>query len=206
METLISIAAIGFLLYLIQKDKKKEKEYEEIKKLKYDPQIKGFTQNTELDKLNDKNIEKIKIETLYKAQAQQQEQHKTENPQNGIYYAKPLLTARELQAYAKLKPMTDLKGWIICPKVRLADLVHPYHNDPKFMSHFGRIKSKHVDFVICDQLMNVQGIIELDDRTHDREDRKQRDKLVDDILTSVGYKIVHTREITSNILNQFMNQ
>lgn len=154
--------------------------------------------------------EKPKTEYQYQAKQeykqQTQQPPKTENPQSGNYYAKPLLTARELQAYAKLKPMADIRGLIICPKVRLADLVHPYKNDPKFMSHFGRIKAKHVDFVICDQLMNVRGIIELDDRTHDRKDRQERDRLVDEILESVGYKIIHTREITPNILDIFTRQ
>lgn len=45
-------------------------------------------------------------------------------------------------------------------------------------------------------------IIELDDTSHDRKDRKERDNFVDEVVESVGYKIIHVRAITDDIINQ----
>ena len=61
---------------------------------------------------------------------------------------------------------------------------------------------KHVDFVICDEKMVARYIVELDDSSHDTEKRQERDRLVDEIVESVGYKIIHTRAITDDLRNQ----
>lgn len=62
--------------------------------------------------------------------------------------------------------------------------------------------SKHVDFVMCDQAMQVLGIIELNDRTHLQQDRIERDEFIDAVLTNCGYRIVHTWDITLSDLDQ----
>ena len=49
--------------------------------------------------------------------------------------------------------------------------------------------------------MKVVAIVELDDNSHDRPDRKERDEKVDSILTANNIKIIHTRHITSDILD-----
>lgn len=68
------------------------------------------------------------------------------------------------------------------------------------MSALGKIQSKHVDFVICDQNLYIKAIIELDDNSHDQPDRRERDKFVDDVLSSVGYTVIHTRAVTEETL------
>lgn len=68
-----------------------------------------------------------------------------------------------------------------------------------------REMSKHVDFVICAQDMYVLGIIELDDRTHLRQDRMERDAFVDTVLRSAGYQVKHTWDITPDILDSFLD-
>ena len=119
----------------------------------------------------------------------------------GHYQAKYLLTKNEQAQYKKLKQYADANGLLICPKVRLLDIVEPRSGDPKYMAYMGKIKSKHVDFVICDQDLRIKGILELDDSSHDRADRQERDKFVDEILEDVGYTVIHTRYITENTLN-----
>lgn len=117
------------------------------------------------------------------------------------YEATNILTKNESDNYKKLKIAADKKGYIICPKVRLADIVKP-RNDPQYMSRFGKIKSKHVDFVIYDENMrHLKAVIELDDSSHDRKDRQERDEFVDFILRDCGYKVIHTRYITPDILD-----
>ena len=63
-----------------------------------------------------------------------------------------------------------------------------------------KVSSKHVDFLICDKDLHIKCIIELDDNSHNQKDRQERDTFVDQILTSVGYKIIHTRAITETTL------
>ena len=128
----------------------------------------------------------------------------TKNPQSSEYHnayeATPILTKNEYHNFKTLNEAAMRRGYMVWSKVRLADIVKP-RNDSKYMSHFGKIKSKHVDFVILDQNMKIKAIIELDDKSHDRADRKARDEFVDLILQDCGYKIIHTRYITPNILD-----
>lgn len=117
------------------------------------------------------------------------------------YEATNILTKNERNNYKNLKIAADKKGYMICPKVRLADIVKP-RNDPQYMSRFGKIKSKHLDFVIYDsEMRNLKVVIELDDNSHNRADRQERDEFVDFVLNDCGIKIIHTRYITPDILD-----
>ncbi len=119
------------------------------------------------------------------------------------YQRRLLLTKNEYSEWKKLKTYADNKGYIICPKVRLLDLLEPRRGEKDYMSLLGKIQSKHVDFVICDQQLYVKGVVELDDNSHNQTDRQKRDAFVDEILSAVGYKVVHTRSITETTLDSF---
>lgn len=118
------------------------------------------------------------------------------------YQAKYLLTKNEWAQYKKLKVIADEKGYVICPKVRLLDIIEPQKGHEKYKTLMYKIQAKHVDFVICDKDMHIKVIIELDDSSHDKKDHKERDEFVDLILQSVGYKVIHSRYIMNNILDQ----
>lgn len=115
------------------------------------------------------------------------------------YQRKYLLTKNEYHEYKKLQHFAKKLGYQICPKVRLLDLVEPRRGEG-FMSALGKIQSKHVDFIICDQNLYIKAIVELDDNSHDQPDRKERDRFVDDVLTSVGYTVIRTRAVTEETL------
>ena len=117
------------------------------------------------------------------------------------YQAQQIFTKNEWQNYKKLRDVAEVKGYIICPKVRLLDIIKPKSGEKKYKTLLYKVQSKHVDFVICDQNMNIKAIIELDDSSHDKPDRIERDKFVDMILRSVGYKVIHTRYIDYDILD-----
>ena len=117
------------------------------------------------------------------------------------YQAQPLFTRNEWQNYKTLRDVAEIKGYVICPKVRLLDIVKPRNGEQKYKTLLYKIQSKHVDFVICDQNMTIKAIIELDDSTHDTEKGKERDAFVDTVLRSVGYKVIHTRYINHDILD-----
>lgn len=72
------------------------------------------------------------------------------------------------------------------------------------MSALGRIQSKHIDFVICDQNLYVKGIVEIDDNSHNRQDKQQRDLFIDELLTSVGYTVIRTRAVTEETLKPIL--
>lgn len=124
----------------------------------------------------------------------------------GHYQAKNLLTKNEWHEYKKLKQYAKAYGLQVCPKVRLLDIVEPKNGDPNYMAYMGKVKSKHVDFAICDADLHIMGILELDDSSHDRPDRQERDQFVDEILRDVGYTVIHTRYITESTLDQSLKQ
>lgn len=117
------------------------------------------------------------------------------------YQAKYLLTKNEWYQHKKLKEIADTKGYVICPKVRLLDIMEPKRGEKKYKTLLYKIQAKHVDFLICDNDMHIKAIIELDDNSHNIESRIERDEFVDTILKSVGYKVIHTKYITPDILD-----
>lgn len=119
------------------------------------------------------------------------------------YQARQLLTKREYQEYLKLKQYADARGWLICPKVRLFDLIEPRRGVGNRQTLINKIWAKHVDFVLVDRNMNVIGVLELDDKTHDRSDRVERDKFVRNALEGAGLTMIQTRCITPETLDGF---
>lgn len=79
-------------------------------------------------------------------------------------------------------------------KVRLGDLVEPAKGMTKSQSTTARnrINLKHVDFVLCrPDTLAVVAVIELDDASHGRKDRSERDDFVDKALASARLPVVH---------------
>lgn len=102
-----------------------------------------------------------------------------------------LLTAAERSFYEVLCSVVDGQ-LLVFAKVRLADLVYMPKGTTNRQTHFNRIQSKHVDFVLCtrDKLSPVL-VIELDDASHEEESRRDRDTFVDAALTAAGLPILH---------------
>ncbi|MCZ7546312.1 MAG: DUF2726 domain-containing protein [Anaerolineae bacterium] len=79
----------------------------------------------------------------------------------------------------------------ICPMVRLGD-VFSVPSSENSKSAEKRINQKHVDFLLCDAAsMRPLVGIELDDSSHERSDRKQRDKTVDGVFKAGGLPLLH---------------
>ena len=117
------------------------------------------------------------------------------------YQRKYLLTKNEYREYMTLRKLAAEKDLIICPKIRLLDIIEPRKGEKDYKSLFFKIQAKHVDFAICDSTLKIKAILELDDNSHERKDRQARDAFVDQILTSVGYKVIHTRSVTETTLD-----
>ncbi len=106
-----------------------------------------------------------------------------------------LLTATENTFYKALKNITQNRIEIHC-KVRLGDVFFTpnyYQN----VGHANRINQKHIDFLICEPntMKPILGI-ELDDSTHKRANRQERDKFIDDVFKATDLPLlrVHAKQ------------
>lgn len=111
-----------------------------------------------------------------------------------MYQPREILTDREYEFYKKLRRIADKNKLQVFTKVRLADLVEPKSCGDKSLwwECFNKIKAKHIDFALADYDTNIVLLIELDDSTHTRNDRHERDIFVDAVLKNTGYTLIRT--------------
>lgn len=88
-----------------------------------------------------------------------------------------ILTRAEMKFFASLKKVVGEK-YLILMKTRLADIFST-KNGSGYYSALNKITAKHIDFLLCepDSFEPVLGI-ELNDSSHKRRDRKERDAFV----------------------------
>lgn len=99
-----------------------------------------------------------------------------------------LLTENERQFFSVLESIVGLDR-VVFAQVRLADFISATSTGIRGLH---RITSRSVDFVVCDRItMSVIGCIELDDRSHAKPKRRERDRDVDAILRACGIPLVH---------------
>lgn len=105
----------------------------------------------------------------------------------GIYGKKNLLSKGEYSFWKDLKEKCG-DEFIICPKVRMEDFL--YVNDRLSkgdkMKYRNWIKSRHIDFLLCDARLFILAGIELDDNSHKTDDSQKIDKMKNDIFAEVG--------------------
>lgn len=100
-----------------------------------------------------------------------------------------LLSPAEFSFYKVLANLVQKKLEIQC-KVRLADIFYTPRGTN--ISHFNRIAGKHIDFLLCEPttMKPVLGI-ELDDSSHNKPNRQQRDNFIDDVFKTTGLPLLH---------------
>ncbi len=79
---------------------------------------------------------------------------------------------------------------LVCPKVSLGDLFYVGRSRENW-GYYNKINRKHVDFLLCNPktLKPVMGI-ELDDASHRRLDRVERDAFVDEVFATAKLPLV----------------
>lgn len=112
----------------------------------------------------------------------------------GVYYLrKTLFTPAERSFLGVLEPNLS-PGLRVFGKVRLEDIlgVKAGLERGERTAARNRINRKHVDFLLVrsSDLAPVAGI-ELDDSSHEEEDRQQRDAFVDEAFASAGLPLLH---------------
>ncbi len=104
-----------------------------------------------------------------------------------------LLTAAERSFCGVLCQGMDSRYQIFA-KVRLSDLVEVRWGTSGAQAHENRISQKHVDFVLCTANdLTPRLVIELDDSSHARRDRQERDAFIDAALAAAGLPIQHVQ-------------
>ncbi len=101
-----------------------------------------------------------------------------------------LLTKAESSFFRVLEQATENKYYIF-PQIRISNLLYVKANKRDFFRFQSKIKYKSVDFVLTDKnYLNPLLAIELDDSTHNRNDRMDRDDFVDDAFKDAGFPLL----------------
>lgn len=121
---------------------------------------------------------------------------------NYYFTCKNFLTNSEFSFYKKMLPLQE-KGYIIIPQLNLASIIEK-HN-----SNFRNELFRNIDFAIFDQNFNLLLLIELNDSSHQRSDRKNRDLKVKKILNDCHIKLLtfyttYPNE-TTYVVNRILN-
>ena len=81
--------------------------------------------------------------------------------------------------------------YVVCPKVNVADLLNVTRLREN-RGYFNKIQQKHIDFVLCEPgPMRPVAVVELDDSSHQRRDRQERDEFLDQVFQAAGLPIIH---------------
>jgi len=102
------------------------------------------------------------------------------------------LSPAELNFYRVLRDVIQ-ENATICTKVSLRDVFYVSPRDASLhRTYLNKIDRKHVDFLLCDNntMQPIVGI-ELDDSSHQRKDRQERDQFVDAVFQAAGLPILH---------------
>ena len=134
-------------------------------------------------------ILKVLQEYLYYIKKEEKKEYKF----NGITKDSPL-TNNEKLFYNKLKNITNKYNINIFPKLRLADIF-----ETKNFEDFNKIKSKHIDFTLCNNELKFIMFIELDDNTHEKVKNKANDNKKNKIFESCNIEIIR---IKNNEINE----
>ncbi len=104
---------------------------------------------------------------------------------------KYLFTPTEKNFYFSLVKAVNTQ-FVVFGKVRIADVLTPdMKKSKKWWRAFVKISSKHLDYVLCHPAdLSVFCVIELDDRSHQRQDRRKRDVFVNKACEDAGLPLL----------------
>lgn len=123
-----------------------------------------------------------------------------------------ILTQSEREFFEVLLASVENK-YHVFPQVHLDVILNHKVRGQNWFGAFRHIDEKSVDFVICDKVyIKPLLAIELDDKSHEREDRIERDEEVERILNEAGMPLLrfnggeHSIEETKRLVLEKLNQ
>ena len=188
---IVAIIILPTIIFLAIKNKKnisKEKEQEFYKQS--NEHIENITLKNSKSEMQ--TIEAPNIQENYSYQYQEE---KKEQEKIFPYERTLLLTKREWEFYKRLKKITDKYNLHILSKVRMEDIIKVKDGltYSETQSARGRIKSRHIDFIIAEpEYLKVLLAIELDDNSHKYKKSVESDKFKNDVFNSVGLPYIRT--------------
>ena len=109
------------------------------------------------------------------------------------YKKRPLLTNSEYIFWKEMYPKMRKAGVIVCPKVRMEDFLVvnvSAQKKGKRQAFRNRIKSRHIDFILCDKDLNMIAGVELDDKSHKyNASTIEGDVLKNQIFKDIGIRL-----------------
>lgn len=128
------------------------------------------------------------------------------------YKKRPLLTNSEYIFWKEMYPKMKKAGVIVCPKVRMEDFLTvnvSAQKKGKRQAFRNRIKSRHIDFILCDKDLNMIAGVELDDKSHKYNvSTIEGDALKNQIFKDIGVRLFRVptskegyAEAIDNIIN-----
>jgi len=105
-----------------------------------------------------------------------------------------LMSPAERSFFGVLEQVTDSSKYYIFPQMLLSNIVDVEKGTESPRGFRNKIDHKTIDFVLFDRnAISPVLAVELDDASHDREDRQERDAFVDHVLAKVGLPLLHVR-------------
>lgn len=87
------------------------------------------------------------------------------------------------------------RDYLIFPQIHISSLLDERIKGQNWAAARGQTNSKSVDYVVADaRTLDVLCAVELDDATHDREDRRERDRQVEEMFAGAGMPLVRFRD------------
>lgn len=126
------------------------------------------------------------------------------------YRKKPAVMTRNEQEFYHALLGAAGGSYDVFGMVRIADLLEVEKGTSKRQSWQNRINCKHIDFVLCDrETQEAILAIEVDDRSHERRDRQDRDYFVDRAFDAAGLPLLRvkaTRSYSTKELRKAISQ
>lgn len=101
--------------------------------------------------------------------------------ETSVYQSRQFLLSKAERSFYGVLLQAVRDRAVVMAKVRVADVLEPEHGvgGSRWQKAFNRISSKHFDFVLCkpDDL-SIVAAIELDDKSHNKRQRGQRDEFL----------------------------
>lgn len=121
-----------------------------------------------------------------------------------------LFSPAEINFKKSLDKIVVNPNLVVYGKVRMADIITPdinkKSNYKKWFGAFTKIKSKHVDYVICDKRNYcVLCVIELDDSSHNSAKARTRDCFVNQAYKSAGIEILRVKAARDYLLEELLD-
>lgn len=117
------------------------------------------------------------------------------------YEKKMLLTKTEYAFYNILKIKCDKNNLLICPKVRMEDFIN-VTDRKNVLKYRGYIKSRHIDFMICDNKLHLLAGIELDDKSHQKKDAAEIDEFKNKVFKTIQIPLFRVKISQGDYDNQ----